>query len=36
MCKIHNISRSTYYAYYKIEAKKDELNDIVVKIFNEN
>jgi len=36
MCNIINISRSTYYAYNKIEVKKDELNDIVVKIFNEN
>jgi len=36
MCKILNISRSTYYAYNEIAVKKDELNDTVVKIFNEN
>jgi len=36
MCKILDISRSTYYAYNEIPVKKDELNDTVVKIFNEN
>ena len=36
MCKILNISRSTYYCYEEYETKKDEINDIVVKIFNEN
>ena len=36
MCKALRISRSTYYAYKTPEIKKDELNDIVVKIFNEN
>ena len=36
MCKILKISRSTYYSYEESEAKKDELNDFVVKIFNEN
>ena len=36
MCKILKISRSTYYCYEEYETKKDEINDIVVKIFNEN
>ena len=36
MCKVLGISRSTYYAYQESESSKDELNDIVVKIFNEN
>lgn len=36
MCKILKISRSTYYCYEESEAKKDEINDVVVKIFNEN
>ena len=36
MRKILNISRSTYYAYNKISVKNDELNDTVVKTFNEN
>lgn len=36
MCKILKISRSTYYSYEKPEATKDEINDGVIKIFNEN
>jgi transposase InsO family protein len=36
MCKILKISRSTYYYYEETEAKKDEINDVIVKIFNEN
>ena len=36
MCKILKISRSTYYSYEKSEAKKDEINDVVITIFNEN
>ena len=36
MCNILKISRSTYYCYKESEAKKDEINDVVVKIFNEN
>ena len=36
MCKILKISRSTYYCYEKAAAKKDDINDVVVKIFNEN
>ena len=36
MCKILKISRSTYYCYEEYETKKDEINDIVIKIFNEN
>ena len=36
MCKILKICRSTYYSYEETEAKKDKINDIVVKIFNEN
>ena len=36
MCKILKISRITYYCYEEYETKKDEINDIVVKIFNEN
>ena len=36
MCKILKISRSTYYCYEEAAAKKDNINDVVVKIFNEN
>ena len=36
MCKILKISHSTYYSYEETEAKRDKINDIVVKIFNEN
>lgn len=36
MCKILKISRSTYYSYEESEAKKDEINDVVITIFNEN
>ncbi len=36
MCKTLEISRSTYYSYKEPETKKDVLNDLVVKIFNEN
>jgi len=36
MCKALEISRSTYYSYKEPETKKDVLNDLVVKIFNEN
>lgn len=36
MCKVLEISRSTYYSYKEPKAKKDALNDLVVKIFNEN
>ena len=36
MCKILKISRITYYCYEEYETKKDEINDIVVKISNEN
>ena len=36
MCKIIKISRITYYCYEEYETIKDEINDIVVKIFNEN
>ncbi|MBP2652322.1 MAG: family transposase [Firmicutes bacterium] len=36
MCKILKISRSTYYSYEEPEKKKDKINDIVVKIFNQN
>jgi len=36
MCKVLGISRSTYYAYNKPQLKKDELNELVVEIFNEN
>ena len=36
MCKIIRISRSTYYCYEESDAPKDEINDIVVKISNEN
>ena len=36
MCKIIKISHSTYYSYEETEAKRDKINDIVVKIFNEN
>lgn len=36
MCKVLNISRSGYYAYLEQHAKLDEMNDIVVDVFNEN
>jgi hypothetical protein len=36
MCKILKISRSTYYTYKETKTEKDMLNDIVIKIFNEN
>ena len=36
MCKVLKISRSTYYCYEEAAAKKDNINDVVVKIFNEN
>ena len=36
MCNILKISRSTYYCYEEAVAKKDNINDVVVKIFNEN
>lgn len=36
MCKILKISRSTYYSYEESKAKKDEINDVVITIFNEN
>lgn len=36
MCKALKISRSTYYAYKEKASQKDALNDLVVKIFNEN
>ena len=36
MCKVLKISRSTYYSYAEPEITKDGLNDLVVKIFNEN
>jgi putative transposase len=36
MCKVLKISRSTYYSYKESEFNKDPLNDLVVKIFNEN
>lgn len=36
MYKILKISRSTYYCYEQAEAKNDVINDVVVKIFNEN
>ncbi|RPF48767.1 hypothetical protein EDD70_1592 [Hydrogenoanaerobacterium saccharovorans] len=36
MCKVLRIFRSTYYAYKKPQFKKDELNELVVEIFNEN
>lgn len=36
MCKILAIARSTYYAHQDHKTEKDAINDIVVKIFNEN
>ena len=36
MCKILNISRSTYYSYKEKTATEDEVAEKVVKIFNEN
>lgn len=36
MCKILKISRSTNYTYKETKNEKDSLNDIVIKIFNEN
>jgi hypothetical protein len=36
MRRVLRISRNTYYAHKTPEMKKDELNDTVVKIFNEN
>ena len=36
MCKIFKISRSTHYCYEEAAAKKYDINDVVVKIFNEN
>ena len=36
MCKVLEISRSTYYAYTEKAPDSNELDEIVVKIFNEN
>ena len=36
MCKILKISRSIDYSYEESEAKKDKINVVVIKIFNEN
>ena len=36
MCKVLKISRNAYYSYKESKFNKDPLNDLVVKIFNEN
>ncbi len=36
MFNILKISCNTYYCYEESDAKKNEFNDIVVKIFNKN
>jgi len=36
MCKVLNISRSTYYSYKEPDSKEHVFTETVVKIFNEN